>query len=127
MRVGNKNQYPFLFGSSERESSFSLEIWAIRPLAIFWEKRKAALHGEGFARVPDLGSLLKLQEVGVSSYLGFILYLSVFMMLELNEAVRGRLIGPKPWDRIVIIFEAQMGQPVTVHRLIWVDGLCVMC
>ena len=25
-------------------------------------------------------------------------------MFELNEAVRGRLIGPKPWDRIVIIF-----------------------
>ena len=27
-------------------------------------------------------------------------------MFELNEAVRGRLIGPKSWDRIVIIFGA---------------------
>ena len=98
MRGGKKNQYPFLFGSSERESSFSLEIRAIRPLAIFGARRKAALHGEGFTWVPDLGSLLKLREVGVSPYLGFILYLSVFMMLELNEAVRGRLIGPKPRD-----------------------------
>ena len=49
------------------------------------------------------------------------------MMLELNEAVRGCLIGLKPWDRIVIIFEAQMEQPVTVHGLIWVDGLCIKC
>ena len=49
------------------------------------------------------------------------------MMLELNEAVRGRLDGPKSWDRIVIIFETQMEQPVIVHGLIWVDSLCIMC
>ena len=59
--------------------------------------------------------------------MSFIPILSVLRMLELNEAVRGRLIGPKPWDQIVIIFEAQMEQPVTVHGLIWVDGLCVKC
>ena len=86
-----------------------------------------ALHREGFAWVPDLRNFLKLREIGVSPYLGFILYLSVFMMLELNEAVRGRLIGPKSWYRIVIIFETQMEQPVTVHGLIWVDSLCIMC
>ena len=40
----------------------------------------------------------KLREVGVSPYLGFILYLSTLLMFELNEAVRGRLIGPKSWD-----------------------------
>ena len=37
-----------------------------------------ALRGESFAWVPDLESFLKLQEVGVSPYLGFTLYLSVF-------------------------------------------------
>ena len=37
-------------------------------------------------------------EVGDLSYLGFILYLSVFMMFEFIEVVRGRLIGPKTWD-----------------------------
>ena len=37
----------------------------------------------------------KLQEVGVSPYLSFILILSVLRMFELNEAVRGRLISPK--------------------------------
>ena len=78
-----------------RESFFSLEIRAIRPLAVFGVRRKAALYGEGFAWVSDLRSFLKLQEVGVSPYLGFILRLSVFTMFELNEAVRGCLIGPK--------------------------------
>ena len=48
-----------------------------------------------------LRSFDKLREVGVSSYLSFTLYLSVFMMFELIEAVSGRLIGPKSWDRIV--------------------------
>ena len=50
---------------------------------------------------PILRSLDKLREVGVSSYLSFTLCLSVFMMLELIEAVSGHLIGPKSWNRIV--------------------------
>ena len=79
----------------------SLKYRAIRPSAVFGTRRKAALRGEGFAWVPDLRSLDKLLEVGVSPYLGFILYLSTLLMFELNEAVRGRLIGPKCWDRIV--------------------------
>ena len=64
--------------SRERVSSFSLSFCAIRPSAVFETRRKAALRGEGFAWVPDLGSFLKLREVGVSPYLGFTLYLSVF-------------------------------------------------
>ena len=47
---------------------------------------------------PDLRSFDKLREVGVSPYLGFILCLRPMLMVELNEAVRGRLIGPKSWD-----------------------------
>ena len=54
--------------------------------------------------VPNLGSFLKLLQVGVSPYLGFTLYLSVFQCFGLFEAVRGRLIDPKTWDRIVGIF-----------------------
>ena len=91
-------------GFSERESSFSLEIRAIRPSAVFGTRRKAALHGEGFTWVPDLGGFLKLREVGVSPYLGFIPSLSTLRMFELNEAVKGRLISPKPWDRIDMNF-----------------------
>ena len=45
--------------------------------------------------VPNLRSLYKLLEVGVSPYLGFILCLRVMLMFELNKAVRGRLIDPK--------------------------------
>ena len=56
----------------ERVSSFSLSFCPIRLLAVFETRRKAALRGEGFAWVPDLGSFLKLLEVGVSPYLGFI-------------------------------------------------------
>ena len=58
---------------SERESSFSLEIRAIRPSAVFGTRRRVALRGEGFAWVPDLRSFLKLREVGVSPYLGLVL------------------------------------------------------
>ena len=50
---------------------------------------------------PVLRSFNNVREVGVSSYLSFTLCLSVFMMLELIEAVSGRLIGLKSWDRIV--------------------------
>ena len=74
--------------------------------------------------VPDLRSLDKLLEVGVSPYLGFSLCLRVMLIFELNEAVRGRLIGPKSWDRIVMIF----GAIFTVHGLCaWtVRAVCVM-
>ena len=77
----------FLSFFRERERDFSLEYRAIRPSAVFGTRRKAALHGEGFAWVPDLGSFLKLREVGVSSYLGFIPFLSTLSMFESNEAV----------------------------------------
>ena len=95
----------------EREN-FSLESGEIRPLTVVGTRRKTALRGKAYAWVPDLRSLAKLREVGVSPYLSFILYLSTLLMFELNEAVRGRLIGLKSWDRIVIIFETSNGQPV---------------
>ena len=34
-------------------------------------------------------------------------------MFELNEAVRGRLIGPKPWDLIDMNFLLPIGAAVT--------------
>ena len=87
-----------------RRSGFSLEYREIRLLAVFETRRRTALRGEGFAWVPDLWSFLKLQEVGFSPYLSFIPILGVLSMFESNEAVRGRLIGPKPWDRIDLNF-----------------------
>ena len=89
---------------SVKRSEFSLKYWAIRPSTVFGTRRKAALRGEGFAWVPDLRSLDKLLEVRVSPYLGFIPSLSTLQMFESIEAVRGRLISPKPWNRINMKF-----------------------
>ena len=88
-------------GSRERVSDFSLKIHA---LAVFGTRRRTALRGEGFAWVPDLGSFFKLLEVGVSPYLVLFPILNTLQMLELNEVVRGRLIGPKSWNRVVVNF-----------------------
>ena len=112
-----------MVGSSERESSFSLEYRAIRLSAVFGTRRKAALRGEAYAWVPDLRSLDKLREVGVSPYFGFILYLSILLMFELNEAVRGSLICPKTWDRIVGIFLKFFYLSLTVQKF---SGLLVL-
>ena len=54
----------------ERVSSFSLSFCTIRPLALFEARRKVALRGKGYAWVPNLRSLDKILEVGVSPYLG---------------------------------------------------------
>ena len=101
--VGGENRCGsrFFLCFSERVSSFSLGLWAIRLSEFFGIRRKVALRGEAYAWAPILKSFDKLLEVGVSSYLSFTLCLSVFMMLELIEAVSGRLIGPKSWNRIV--------------------------
>ena len=87
--------------SRERESHFSLDFREIRTSEFVGTRRKAVLRGEAYAWAPVLGSFDKLREVGVSSYLSFTLCLSVFMMFELIEAMSGRLIGPKAWNRIV--------------------------
>ena len=81
--------------------NFSLESWAIRPSAVSGTRRRTALREEGFVWVPDLGSFFKLLEVGVSPYLGFRLYLSVLQCFGLLEALNGRLIGSKGWNRDV--------------------------
>ena len=82
-------------GDFFRERNFSLKYRAIRPSTVSGTRREAALRGEGFAWVPDLRSLDKLLEVGVSPYLGFTLYLSVFQCFGWYEALNGRLIDPK--------------------------------
>ena len=59
----------------------------------------------------EIGSFFKLLEVGFSPYLGFIPILSVFRCFGWFEAVRGRLIGPKTWDRICGNFWDFLGWP----------------
>ena len=104
-------------GGFREVSDFSLDLRQIRPSAVFGTRRETALRGEGFAWVPDLGSFFKLLEVGVSPCLSFIPILSVLSMFESNEAMRGRLIGPKPRDRINIIFETKIGAAVCGYGL----------
>ena len=88
-------------GFRERTSSFPLEYRQIRPSEFVGAIRKAALRGEVYAWTPALRVFDKLCDVGVSPYLGFTLYLSVFQCFCWFEALNGRLIGPKTWDRII--------------------------
>ena len=50
-------------------------------------------------------------------------------MFESNEAVRGRLIGPKPWDRIDKNFGTKLRAVVYGYGLIWCNlcNLCIKC
>ena len=98
-------------GFRVRRLYFSLKYREIRPSAVIGTRRKSALRGETYTWAPVLGSFLKLREVGVSPYLGFILCLSTLLMLELNEVVRGRLIGSKSWNRGVGFLETHVDSP----------------
>ena len=88
----------------ERECDFFLGLRAIRPSEFVGTRGKVVLLSEGFVWVPDLRNLDKLFEVGVSPYLGFTLYFIIFQCFDYLEALNGRLIGPKTWDRIGINF-----------------------
>ena len=97
----------FRLGDFKRERErehFSLKYCAIGPSAVFGIRRKAALRGADYVWTPKIWSFDKLKEVGFSPYLGFIPSLSTLRMFESIEAVRGRLIGPKPWNRINMNF-----------------------
>ena len=102
-------------------------MYAIQPSEVFGTRGRTALRGKGFAWVPDFGSFFKLLEVGVSPYLSFILILSVLSMFESNEAVWGRLIGPKPWDRIDINFETKIRAAVYGYGLFGSNNVCLVC
>ena len=77
----------------------------------------------------DFSEFIQTPRGKISPYLDFIPILSVLSMFRLFEAVRGRLIGPKTWDRIDKIFGRKMEQPVAAPRLIWVhnDGFVLIC
>ena len=54
--------------------NFSLRSRAIGPSDFFRSRRKVALHGEDYAWALVLGSFEKLREVGVLSYLFYLLF-----------------------------------------------------
>ena len=126
-------------GTRRRSSSFGFESFLERERVLLsrmsGDPIVSGLRGEKEKRStqsrlrvdPGFVSFDKLQEVGFSLYLGFILILNVLLMLRLNEAVRGRWIGPKTCDRIDIIFERKMEQPVTAPRAVWVVLSVLSC
>ena len=60
---GNLHEVRY-FGFRERVCNFSLDLREIRSSAVFGTRRRTDLRGRGIAWVPDLGSFLKLREVG---------------------------------------------------------------
>ena len=94
------------------------------------EKEKRSTRGR--LRVDSgIGSLFKILEVGFSPYLSFYSHLNVLLMFRLNEAVRGRLIDHKTWDRIDRIFEREDGAVVTARQLlgavwVWLALTCAL-
>ena len=69
---------------------------------------------------PGFVSFDKLQKVGVSAYLVLFPFLSVFRCFGWFEAMRGRFIGLKTWDRSVRIFGSRFGQSRHCYGLLWV-------
>ena len=68
------------------------------------------------------------------SLLEFYSHFKCFVDVESNEAVRGRLIGPKPWDQIDINFETKNWSSRVCVRAIWVQfglicalNVCLVC
>ena len=107
---------------------FSLRSREIGSLDFDGARRENVLREAGYAWTSDLWSFLKLQEVGFSPYLSFIPILRVFRCFGWFEAVRGRLIGPKTWDRIVGIFLRFSLVAVSVQShvgAVWVDYVLI--
>ena len=74
---------------------------------------------------PGFASFDKLQEVGFSPYLCLFPFLRVFPCFGWFEVVRGRLIGPKTWDRIVGIFLGFSLVAVTAQKIRGCLGLLI--
>ena len=116
------------FGENpSRERNFSLEIHKIQPSADFRARRENDLRGTGYAWTPILVSFFKLLKVGfLPTWVLFLLF-SVLRMFRLFEAVKGRLIGLKTWDRIDKIFGRKNGAAVAAPRLIWCEKWVLWC
>ena len=58
-----------------------------------------------------IGSFFKILEVGFSPYLSFYSHLNVLLMFQLNEAVRGRLTGPKLGTELIEFLKGKRSSP----------------
>ena len=109
--------------SRERVSDFSLEIHAIGPLDFYGARRENVLCGAGYAWTPDLRVLTNSKRYYFLHTCVLFPFLSVFPCFGWFEAVRGRLIGPKTWDRIVRNSWGFFSPSVTAQKLVGCLGL----
>ena len=91
-------------GFRERSTSFSLGYLAIGLLAGSGTRRRNVLRRAGYAWTPDLGVFDNSKRYDFLPTCVLLPFLRVFPCFGCFEAVRGRLIGPKTWDRVVRIF-----------------------
>ena len=111
------------FGFSFRERNFSLKIRRIRPSAGFGARRRNVLRGAGYAWTPDLRVLTNSLRYDFLPTCVLFPFLRVFRCFGWFEAVRGRLIGPKTWDRTCGIFLGFSWMAVTAQKFrgaVWV-------
>ena len=106
---------------------FSLRSREIGPLDFNGARRENDLRRTGYAWTPILVSFFKFLEVGFLPTWVLFLLLSVLRMFRLFEAMRGRLIGPKTWNRICKIFGRKNGTAVAAPRLIWCEKGVFWC
>ena len=93
-----------MFSFSERRSSFSLGFLTIGPLDFDGARGENVLRGAGYAWTPGLRVFDNSKRYDFLPTCILFLFLRVFQCFGWFETVRGRLIGPKTWDRIVRIF-----------------------
>ena len=77
----------------------------------FRDKKESCFTGKGLRVSTGFKEFRQTPRGKGFSLLGFILCLRTMLMLELVEAVRGLLIGPKTWDRIIWIYGTQIYSP----------------
>ena len=94
-----------------RRSSFSLRSREIGPLDFDEARRENVLRGAGYAWTPGLRVFDNSKRYDFLPTCVLFPFLRVFRYFSYFEAVRGRLIGPKTWDRIVGIFLGFLGLP----------------
>ena len=106
----------------ERVFDFSLEIHAIGPLDVDGAGRESVLRGAGYAWTPGLRVFDNSKRLDFLPTCVLFPFLRVFRCFGWFEAVRGRLIGPKTWDRIVRISWGFFSPSVTAQKLgaVWV-------
>ena len=115
--------------SRERESSFSLRSREIGPLDFNGARRENVLRGAGYAWTSSLRVFDNSKRYDFLPTCVLFKFLRVFPCFDWFEAVRGHLIGPKTWNRIVRISWGFFPPSETAQKLgaVWVFLIPEFC